>query len=199
MIIFNKMKQDKPYLYFHNKYIEAVDSNQESIDAMCISSYSTKYNQVNSRFVNLKFVEDTNFIFFSNYNSVKSAEFDDHPQVSVVIFWNSIKTQIRMRGHISKTSSKYNEDYFRERSKFKNALSISSNQSHKIESYQKVIDNYNTTYANEDLSQCPKYWGGYSFSPNYFEFWEGNESRLNKREIFEFNKDDEWKEFYLQP
>ena len=31
--------------------------------------------------------------------------------------------------------------------------------------------------------QRPSYWGGYSFKPYYFEFWEG-QNRLNKRTIY---------------
>ena len=51
---------------------------------------------------------------------------------------------------------------------------------------------------NDDLKKCPQYWGGFSFTPYYFEFWEGHESRINKREVF--NKiDGLWKQSYLQP
>ena len=51
---------------------------------------------------------------------------------------------------------------------------------------------------NDDLKKCPEFWGGYSFTPYYFEFWEGHESRLNKREAYE-KSDDSWKHLILQP
>ena len=54
---------------------------------------------------------------------------------------------------------------FFERSKEKNALAISSNQSNQIGSYQQVINNYNESFKNDDLNKCPDYWGGYSFIP----------------------------------
>ena len=44
----------------------------------------------------------------------------------------------------------------------------------------------------------PNFWGGYSFTPYYFEFWQGHENRLNKRHVFE-QQDDEWIERFLQP
>ena len=50
----------------------------------------------------------------------------------------------------------------------------------------------------EDLAKCPDYWGGFSFVPYYFEFWEGNESRINKRESF-ILVDDNWNKSNLQP
>ena len=77
-------------------------------------------------------------------------------------------------------------------------MAISSNQSKPISSYEKVSENYNKSLNNDNLKDCPEYWGGYSFVPYYFEFWEGHESRLNKREVYEI-KNNEWDYFILQP
>ena len=62
----------------------------------------------------------------------------------------------------------------------KNALAISSSQSNKIESYKQVELNYQKSLDNDKLTDCPDYWGGFSFIPYYFEFWQGHQSRLNK-------------------
>ena len=51
---------------------------------------------------------------------------------------------------------------------------------------------------SEDLGKRPDYWGGFSFTPYYFEFWQGHQSRINKREVFEKNSDD-WMRYFLQP
>jgi pyridoxine/pyridoxamine 5'-phosphate oxidase len=71
-------------------------------------------------------------------------------------------------------------------------------QSKEIKSYKKVIENYNKALKESDLSKRPEYWGGYSFTPYYFEFWEGHESRLNKRDIYELSGED-WIHSILQP
>ena len=89
-------------------------------------------------------------------------------------------------------------EYFAKRDIKKNALAISSKQSNKIASYEDVSVNYEKSLQKDNLEQCPEYWGGYSFIPYYFEFWEGHESRLNKRQVFE-KKNDEWNQFFLQP
>ena len=99
---------------------------------------------------------------------------------------------------IKKTSVEFNKKYFINRSQNKNALAISSNQSEAIDSYNKVLDYYNKSLKNDDLKKCPDYWGGYSFTPYYFEFWEGHESRINKREVFD-KIDGVWKHSFLQP
>ena len=198
MIQFNNLNQEIPYLIFKAKYDEALSLGQKGIEAISISSYNPKIYEVDSRYVNLKFITQDEFIFFSNYNSPKASSFNSHNQIAALVYWPSINVQIRMRAKIKKTTNEYNQKYFFDRSKEKNALAISSNQSKQIDSFNQVKENYNKSLKNDDLKKCPEYWGGYSFTPYYFEFWEGHESRLNKREVYEKN-DDSWKHLILQP
>lgn len=198
MIQFKNLNQEEPYLLFKSKYDEAYSAGQKVIEAISISTFENKTNEVDSRFVNLKFVSDNEFIFFSNYKSPKANSFETHNQIAALIYWSSINVQIRMKAKIRKMSNDYNQRYFENRSKKKNALAISSNQSKPINSYKQVIENYNKSLNNDNLKKCPEYWGGYSFTPYYFEFWEGHESRLNKREIFE-EIDGCWRHSFVQP
>lgn len=198
MIKFINQIQEEPYLILKEKYEYALSMNQKNIEAISISSYSSSLNEVNSRYVNLKFVDKDNFIFFSNYDSVKSSEFSCHNQIAALIYWNSINTQIRLKAFIKKTSKEFNREYFRNRSVKKNALAISSMQSKEINSFDAVEENYHKSYKTANLKDCPEYWGGYSFTPYYFEFWEGNENRLNKRLAYQKTQNC-WNAFYLQP
>lgn len=198
MIKFKNLSSDKPYKLFKQKYNDALKACQMNIQSISISSYSKKNNEVDSRFVNLKFVDDNRFIFFSNYNSPKAAAFNSHNQIAALVYWPSINAQIRMRAKIKKTTNEFNQNYFFDRSKDKNALAISSNQSKPIDSYNQVKDNYYKSLKNDDLKKCPDFWGGYSFIPYYFEFWEGHQSRLNKRDIYELNGKD-WIHSIIQP
>ena len=198
MINFNNLNQEIPYLLFKAKYDEAVDAGQKGIEAISISSFNKELNEVDSRYVNLKFITNDKFIFFSNYDSPKASSFISHDQIAVLVYWPSINVQIRMRAKIKRTTDEVNQNYFFNRSKEKNALAISSNQSKPIESYKQVKENYNKSLKNDDLKKCPEFWGGYSFTPYYFEFWEGHESRLNKREAFNMT-DGVWRRLFLQP
>jgi len=198
MIQFNNLNQETPYQLVKEKYDEAVDAGQKGVEAISISSYNNKIHEVDSRYVNLKFISNDEFIFFSNYDSSKATSFNSHSQIAALVYWPSINVQIRIKAKIKKTSNEYNQKYFSDRSEEKNALAISSNQSKQIDSYSQVKENYNRSLKNDDLKKCPEFWGGYSFTPYYFEFWEGHESRLNKREAYE-KSDDSWKHFILQP
>jgi pyridoxamine 5'-phosphate oxidase len=198
MIKFNNLSNDLPYLAFKRMYDKSLKAKQKKIEAVCISSYSKKFDEVNSRFVNLKFINDKEFIFFSNYESPKSQEFKSHSQITAVFYWSSINVQIRMKALIQQTSTKFNSEYFLHRDQKKNALAISSDQSTPIRSYKDVERKYLNSLKFDNLRKCPSQWGGYSFTPYYYEFWEGHESRLNKREVYE-KSDDDWNYFILQP
>ena len=194
----NKNKSE-PYCKFYSIYEKAIKKNQKSIDAVCISSFNASNNEVDSRFVNLKFIDNQDWVFFSNYESKKARDFEDHDQISALIYWNSINTQIRIKAKISKLDEKISDNYFSNRSSKKNALAIMSEQSKEIESYDAFVKKYNSFFDAEDsFSNRPSYWGGYFFRPYYIELWEGHPSRLNKREVHMLIGK-EWEKIYLQP
>ena len=153
MIQFKNLNQEKPYLLFKSKYDEAYSAGQKVIEAISISTFENKTNEVDSRFVNLKFVSENEFIFFSNYKSPKANSFETHNQIAALIYWSSINVQIRMKAKIRKKPKDYNQKYFENRSKKKNALAISSNQSKPINSYKQVIENYNKSLNNGTLDK----------------------------------------------
>ena len=198
MIQFNNLNQEIPYQLFKDKYEEALKADQKAIEAISIASFNKEMGEVESRYVNLKFIINDEFIFFSNYNSPKAMQFRSHSQITALFYWSSTNTQIRMKANIKKTSADFNNDYFKDRSPNKNAIAISSQQSEPIESYEKVISNYEKSLKLDDLNNCPEYWGGFSFTPYYFEFWHGHESRINKRDIYEI-KENIWSKSNIQP
>ncbi len=198
MIEFIEPCISEPYKKLSEFYKQALKKKQINIEAINISSYSKALNEVNSRYVNLKYVMNKEFIFFSNYESPKSNEFTEHNQMSAAIYWNSINVQIRMKAMIKRTSKSFNNKYFKNRSKDKNALAISSNQSNVVDSYEIILKNYQHSLEFDNLNKCPSYWGGYSFIPYYFEFWEGHKFRINKRNSYT-KKNSKWIQSILQP
>lgn len=198
MIEFNSLNRETPFILFKEKYEQALNAGQQAIEAISISSYNNNEKEVDSRYVNLKFVTNDEFIFFSNYNSRKALSFNSHNQIAALVYWPSINTQIRIKAKINKTSDHYNQKYFFYRAKEKNALAISSKQSNPISSYSQVKKNYNKVLENDDLTICPTYWGGYSFVPYEMEFWKGNEFRLNERNLYKKNNNS-WNHFILEP
>ena len=198
MIEIKNIPNEEPYTLLKSFYDMALLAKQNSIEAINISSYDSKNLIVDSRVVNLKYILGNEWIFFSNYNSPKANQFESHDQISTILFWGNINTQIRTKSKICKTSQLFSDKHFSLRTKEKNALAISSNQSKPIASYTKIEENYRNSLEKDDLQQRPAFWGGYSFTPYYFEFWEGHESRLNKRNIYEI-KDNKWSHSIFEP
>ena len=199
MIKFLNLNSEKPYIQFKALYQKALENGQKGIEAISVSSYDKASSEVEARYVNLKYISNNEWIFFSNYHSPKANQFESHSQVSILIYWASINTQIRMKAKIYKTSIEFSNEHFQSRTKEKNALAISSNQSQVIGSFEEVAKNFQETleYMTPETVR-PDFWGGYSFVPYYFEFWQGHENRLNKRHVFE-QQDEAWEEKLLQP
>ena len=63
MIKFNNLSTEEPYQLLKVKYDEAINAGQQNIQALSISSYNTRLEEVESRYVNLKLVKNDEFIF----------------------------------------------------------------------------------------------------------------------------------------
>lgn len=198
MIDLKKISSDEPYMLFKQNYETALDKNQKLVEAICISSFCKTNNEVDSRYVNLKKIIDKDFIFFTNYNSNKSKQFESNNNIAALFFWNNINTQIRLKAKIYKLDESLSDIYFAKRQKAKNALAISSRQSEPISSFDLVKKSYLHTLENENLQKRPEYWGGYKFAPYEFEFWTGHEFRLNQRTRFKMINE-VWEKTLLQP
>ena len=199
MIVLSNISKEDPYLCFKKNLDNAVLKNQDSIDAMVISSIDLSENSVDSRFVNLKYIEGNKWYFFSNYESLKAQQFENNNNISALIYWNKINIQIRMKAKIEKASKEFSDNHWASRDLRKNALAISSKQSQEIKSYDDIKDDYkNVFHGISSETPRPDHWGGFYFVPYYFEFWQGAENRLNKRKVFIYSNDS-WSSHKLSP
>ena len=81
MIDLRKIGTDKPHQLLQSFYEEALSSKQNNVEAILIASYSLTRNEVDARYVNLKFIIENDFIFFSNYQYPKAKQFNEHDQI----------------------------------------------------------------------------------------------------------------------
>ena len=197
MIEIGDVKNIEPFQKFLNLYKIATLAGQKNIEAACLGTVS-RDNNPHSRFINIKYINKDEFVFFSNYLSAKGEHIKHNNKVSLVFYWNLAHIQIRLEGSRSKLSDKRSDLHWNKRLDSKNALAIASKQSSKSISYEDVLNNYNNCIDNKDLSERPDYWGGYIINPIYFEFWKGDKNRINEREVFELDGFD-WRNYLLQP
>ena len=99
-----------------------------------------------------------------------------------------------------KISSVESEDYFNSRPFESQAAAIISNQSEDIDSYESLLEKYNSFIEQNKNTKLkrPNNWGGIEISINQIEFWQGRNNRLHNRVLCNFQKDT-WKYKLLSP
>ncbi len=146
-------------------------------------STATKSGHVSARTVLLKHFDDTRFVFFTNYNSVKGKALYENPHAALLFFWPHRGEQIRIEGFVKKVASKESDAYFNSRPFESRVGAWASAQSSTLVSRADFLKNYKNLldhYQTHDLTR-PPYWGGFELLPKHFEFFSAEQFRLHNR------------------
>jgi pyridoxamine 5'-phosphate oxidase len=140
-----------------------------------------------SRIVLLKDFNENGMTFFTNYNSNKGMSIEKNPAVGLHFFWPELERQIRISGFAIKTSDEVSDHYFYSRPVLSQIAAVISNQSSKIPSREFLLERFESFKNNSsgEIIKRPKNWGGFLVTPVKFEFWQGRESRLHDRILYE--------------
>ena len=187
-----------PFKQFRIWFDKVVDSKIVEPNAMTLATVS-KSGIPSARVVLLKDFDETGFTFFTNYLSRKGKEISENPNAAILFWWKEFERQLRIEGKIEKISKQESEKYFNVRPLKSRYGALASNQSEVVES-REVLEKRFTDLEKQfnDNPPMPKNWGGYKLIPNKFEFWQGRESRLHDRIVYEKTTND-WKFYRLQP
>jgi pyridoxamine 5'-phosphate oxidase len=153
-----------------------------------------------ARIVLLKGMNDAGFSFFTNYDSHKGAQLSHNNAVALVFCWLELQRQVRIEGVVEKLSTLESDHYFDSRPRASQIGAHTSNQSATIANRTALEVEYTTIenrYLNKKIPR-PENWGGYLVKPNLIEFWQGRQSRLHDRLVFERHSDS-WKIDRLAP
>jgi len=190
--------EDDPFVQFKNWFKIVLKANIIEPNAMSLAT-STKEGVPSVRIVLLKGVDDSGFIFFTNYNSRKGSELLENPFASILFWWKEFERQVRIEGKVEKISRKESEDYFNSRPLKSRYGALASKQSEVVESrevLEKIFADFEKQFGGNP--PMPENWGGYKLIPSKFEFWQGRENRLHDRIVYE-KKATGWKIYRLQP
>ncbi|WP_235297854.1 pyridoxamine 5'-phosphate oxidase [Portibacter marinus] len=189
-----------PFRQFKVWLDEAIKSEIPEPNAMNLATVSA-IRRPSSRIVLLKEVTIEGFIFYTNYNSKKGKEMDVNPFAALNFLWKELERQVRIEGSVEKISREKSEQYFHSRPFESQLGALSSHQSQKAPDRSQLENrfrNLKKEYQDQGKAPMPEHWGGYLLRPDYFEFWQGRESRLHDRLAYQF-KEDSWKIFRLEP
>ena len=191
---------DNPVDFFVKWFKEAENSDQIiEPNAMTISTVDEK-SFPSSRVVLLKQIKERSLIFFTNYNSNKGKSLDKNENICASFYWPPLERQVIIKGNAKKISSVESDDYFNSRPFESQAAAIISNQSEDIDSYESLLEKYNSFIEQNKNTKLkrPNNWGGIEISINQIEFWQGRNNRLHNRVLCNFQKDT-WEYKLLSP
>jgi len=188
-----------PFTQFEKWFTEAKEIDPQDTNAFMLSTCS-KEGKPSSRIMLLKGVDDKGFVFYTNYLGRKSKELIENPNAAILFFFKELHRQIRIEGRIEKVSREESAEYFHSRPVESQVGAWASIQSSKIESresLEKKFKDYDKEYEGKEVP-LPDYWGGFRLIPDYFEFWQGRESRLHDRISYE-KENNSWVQSRLSP
>ena len=153
-----------------------------------------------TRIVLLKFFDESGFVFFTNYNSDKGKSVERNPVAGLHFFWPELERQVRITGHIVKSSEEISDDYFKFRPETSRLAAWASEQSKEIPSrhyLEEQFEQFSKKFQGQEIPR-PGFWGGYVVKPVKIEFWQGRENRLHDRILYE-KQNDTWQIKRLAP
>jgi pyridoxamine 5'-phosphate oxidase len=139
--------------------------------------------------------------FFTNFESQKSNEIAETPNVALLFYWPAQWRQVRIEGKAEKVSYQESNAYFQSRARGSQIGAWASPQSHVIANRAELetrVSELEIKFAGQPIA-CPPFWGGWRVIPQRIEFWQGGESRLHDRFVYEKNSLLEWTRRRLAP
>lgn len=190
-----------PFSVFKSWFDHAIStSSLPNPNAMTIATADAD-GRPSARIVLLKGFDERGFVFFTNRESRKGRDLEDHPRAALVFHWDHLDRQIRIEGTVVPTDDAESDDYFHSRARESRLNAWASDQSRPIDSRESLEARRRSVderFPEGTDPSRPPHWGGYRIVPERIEFWQGHPYRLHDRVVYE-RSDDVWKTSRLMP
>lgn len=179
---------------------QAIETKVNEPTAVIVGT-STPDGHPSMRTVLLKEVLDGKFVFYSNYESRKGQQMAVNPHVALTFLWHELERQIHVEGIVENLSAQESDAYFAMRPYKSRVGARISPQSHPIPSREYIMMRFaaeSLKFVGREVPR-PEFWGGYAVRPTRIEFWQGRDSRLHDRFLYELQEDGSWSLTRLAP
>ena len=178
---------DNPFDQFSLWFLEAIDIVAGIVEPSAMSLATADENEIGIRTVLLKHFDEKGFVFFTNYGSKKSQQIEVKPQAALLFPWLNLDRQVKIIGSIEKITTLESIKYFASRPKDSQLGAWASKQSSTISSRSLLVSQFELMKNKFSKGEVPlpDFWGGYRVIPESIEFWQGRESRLHDRFIYQ--------------
>ncbi|MCU0353346.1 MAG: pyridoxamine 5'-phosphate oxidase [Cytophagales bacterium] len=192
---------DNPFSQFETWFGEALKADLPEPNAMHLATVGAD-GRPSGRVVLLKALDETGFVFYTNYGSRKAAEMPEGSWVALTFLWLELERQVRAEGRVERVSAEESDAYWTVRPRASQIGAWASPQSSLVADRQ-VLENrkreLEAQYADGQPIPRPPHWGGYRVLPEQVEFWQGRRSRLHDRILYSLDNSGNWTRQRLAP
>jgi len=190
-----------PLHLFHQWMKDAQDSEPNDPTAMALGTVDED-GLPNVRMVLLKAVDDSGFVFYTNFESAKGSELLGQKKAALCFHWKSLRRQIRIRGNVETVSDEEADAYYNSRDRGSRIGAWASRQSRPMSDrfeLEREVAKKGVKYAVGAIPR-PSYWSGFRLLPTSIEFWRDKPFRLHDRRLFtRQSQEDSWSSEQLFP
>jgi len=179
-----------PFAQFHQWFTYSQTHDVHQPETVCLSTSSLPSGRVSSRMVYLKELDLTGFVIYSNFGtSQKAKDISTNPWASLTFWWRELERQVRVEGKVERLSREESQVYFDTRIRGSRVGAWASQQSEVLkggrEELEERVKEVEGKFEGEEKIPVPEFWGGLRIKPEKVEFWQGRESRLHDRFVYE--------------
>lgn len=179
---------------------QAIETKVNEPTAVIVGT-ATPEGRPSMRTVLLKEVVDGRFVFYTNYDSRKGKQIAANPHVALTFLWHELERQIHVEGTIERLPAAESDAYFAMRPYKSRVGARISPQSQPIPSREYIMMRFaaeSLRFVGREVPR-PEHWGGFAVTPSRIEFWQGRDSRLHDRFLYELQADGSWSLERLAP
>ena len=150
---------DDPFAIARSWLAEAEKTEVNDPNAIALSTVDAS-GMPNARMVLLKDIEDSAFVFYTNYGSAKAQELDSAGKAAFVMHWKSLRRQVRVRGTITREDGPQADEYYASRSLKSRLGAWASRQSQPLKSRASLMAEVAKVTAQHGTAPTrPPFWG----------------------------------------